>query len=165
MGKPTYPSMKKWKKQMNTNLIFVKTPQTWGRRKGHLGLLQDPVVFHAINGASYNPPGAAPLTYPLIPQGATTAAREELRATNKVQNFDWDRYQHTQRIAVNIGAVAFDEWVITELDNPDEGLNGVNIRTLYEHVMDRFATIFQTEINANMETFNEGMDLSKTLAV
>ena len=92
VGEPTYPGMKKRKKQMNVNLIAVKTPQTWFRGKGHLGLLQDPVVFHSRNGATYNPPDAAPLLYPLIPQGASTAAREELRATNEVQTFDWDRY-------------------------------------------------------------------------
>ena len=67
-----------------------------------------------------------------------------------------------QRIAVNIGAAAFKEWVIAELSDPNEGINGVNIRTLYEHVMEQFATILQTEIDANMETFNEGMDPSKT---
>ena len=78
VGEPTYPGMKKWKKQMNANLIAVKTPQTWGRGIGRLGLLQDPVVFHAINGASNNPSDAAPLPYLLIPQGASTAAREEL---------------------------------------------------------------------------------------
>ena len=77
VGKPTYPGMKKRKKLMNANLTAVKTPQTWGRRKGHIGHLQDPVVFHARNGAAYNPPKTAPLPYLLIPQGATTAAREE----------------------------------------------------------------------------------------
>ena len=41
-----------------------------------------------------------------------------------------------QRIAVNIGAAALKEWVIAELDNPDKGINGVDIRTLYEHVME-----------------------------
>ena len=91
VGKPTYPDMKKWKNQMNANLIAVKTPQTWGRIKGHIVILQDPVVFLARNGAVYNPLGTSPLPYPLIPQGATTAAREELRATNKVQTFNWDR--------------------------------------------------------------------------
>ena len=93
VGEPTYLGMKKWKNQMNANLIVVKTPQTWGRGKGLLGLLQDPVVFHARNGAAFNPPNASPLPYPLIPQGASTAAREELRATNEVHIFDWDRYQ------------------------------------------------------------------------
>ena len=62
VGEPTYPGMKKWKKQMNANLIAVKTPQAWGRGKGHLGLLQDPVVFLAQNGAAYDPPRARPLS-------------------------------------------------------------------------------------------------------
>ena len=150
---------------MNANLIAVKTPQTFWRGKGRLGLLQDPVFIHAINGVAYNPHNAAPLLYPLIPQGASTAACKELRVTNEVQTFDWDRHQHTQRIAVNIGAAALEEWVIAELDDPDEGLNGVDICTLYEHMMERFTTISQTEIDANMEMFNEGMYPSKILAV
>ena len=40
VGEPTYPGINKWKKKMNANLIAVKTPQTWGRGKGNLGLLQ-----------------------------------------------------------------------------------------------------------------------------
>ena len=78
VGELTYPGMTKQKNQMNANPIAVKTHHTRGCRKGHLGLLQDPVVFHARNGVAYNPPAAAPLPYPVIPQGATTAAREEL---------------------------------------------------------------------------------------
>ena len=101
----------------------------------------------------------------MIPPNLTTAAREELRATNKVETFDWDQYQHTGRIAVNIGATVFESWAITELDDPDEGLNGVDIRQLYDHVMTCFATIFQREIDENMETFHEGMEPSKILAV
>ena len=50
-------------------------------------------------------------------------------------------------------------------DDPDEGLNGVDIRTLYEHVMDRFATILQGKIDKNIKQFNQGMDPSKTLVV
>ena len=66
---------------------------------------------------------------------------------------------------MNIGAAAFEEWVIVDLNNPAEDLNGVDIRTLYEHMMERFATILQTEIDANLETLNDGMDPSKILAV
>ena len=46
---PTYSQMKKWKKQMSAYLIAVKTPTDWGYGKGHLGILQDPVVFLARN--------------------------------------------------------------------------------------------------------------------
>ena len=51
-GRTNLSRYEKWKKQMNANLIAVMTPQTWGRGKGHLGLLHDPVVFHERNGAA-----------------------------------------------------------------------------------------------------------------
>ena len=46
-------------------------------------------------------------------------------------------------------------FLITEIDDPDEGLNDVDIRALYEHAMDCFTLILQTEIDKNLETFNE----------
>ena len=63
---------------MNANLIDVKTPQAWGCGKENLGILQDHVVFLARNEAAYNPPGEAPLQYPMILLNATTGARKEL---------------------------------------------------------------------------------------
>ena len=63
---------------------------------------------------------------------------------------NWERYQHTQRIAVNISASAFDNFIIAELNNPDKGRNAVNIHMLYEQVMDLFANISQIKIDANI---------------
>ena len=55
-GEPTYLAMRTWPKQICTNLISVKTPQDWGRRKVHLGMLQALAVFHAGNGDLNTPP-------------------------------------------------------------------------------------------------------------
>ena len=150
---------------MNANLIAIDTPKDWGRGKGHLGLLQDPVVFLAKIGNPYDPPANGPAAYPTIPVGASASLREELRATNERALHHWKRYQHTQRIAVNIGAAAFEPWVIAELDNPDKGLNGVTIRQLHDHVTSRHAKILQPEIDKNKKVTEEGMDTSKTLAI
>ena len=95
------------------------------------------------------PPLVEPPEYPAIPKNLATAAREQLRDENEVATINWERYQHTQCIAVNMGAAAFEPFVIAELENPDEELNAIDIRALYEHVMYRFAKISQTEINAN----------------
>ena len=51
------------------------------------------------------------------------------------------------------------------MDDLDEGLNGVGIQDLYDHVMDCFAQISQSKIDGNLITFNKGIDPSKTLAV
>ena len=147
VSEPNYSQMKKWRKQMSANLISVKTPTDWGRGKCHLGILQDPAVFLARNGDPYNPPLVEPPEYPAIPQKSATAAREQLRAANEVATINWERYQHTQHIVVNIGAAAFEPFVIGELDDPDEGLNAVDIRALYKYLMDRFAKISQTKID------------------
>ena len=75
---PTYSGVKIWRRQLNADLIAIETPLVWGQGKGHLGLLQDPVVFLARNGAAYAPPATGPILYPIMPAGATTAEREAL---------------------------------------------------------------------------------------
>ena len=164
-GEPTYQAMKQWKKEMSTNLIKVTTPDDWGRGKGLLGELQDPALFAARNGAAYNPPAAAPPIYPVIPPGSTAQRREELRAENNADRLFWDRAEHGKQLAVTIGADALEDWTYAEIDDPDEGLNSVHIIDLYNHIMDRYANISQSEIDANLITFNEGIDPSKTLAI
>ena len=124
--------MRTWFKKIFTNLISVETPQDWVRGKDHLGMFQAPAVFHARNGDFYNnpspPPPNAPLAYPNIVPGANTADRERLREEHKVLYVNWANYVHTCRIDVNIGASAFDGWVLAALEDPNKGLNGVTTR-------------------------------------
>ena len=129
-GEPTYQNMKQRKKEMSSNLISLKMPQAWGQGKGILGALQDPVIFLACNGAAYNPPAAAPQTYPLIPGRTITSERERLRADNNTASKHWTTAEHAKRIAVNIGANALEPFVYAKLDDPDEGLNNITIRDL-----------------------------------
>ena len=150
---------------MSSNLISVQMPIAWGRGKGLLGELQDAAVSTARNGAAYNPPPAAPPAYPNILPGATTAERERARAEHAIDVRYWTTAQHGKRLAVNIGAAALEPFIYAELDGPDEGLDDVEIGDLYTHIMDCFATISQTEIDANLKEFNEGIDPSRTLAV
>ena len=107
-GEPTYQAMKTWHKEMSSNLISVRMPTDWGRDKGLLGKLQDPLIFLARNGNAYNPPAAAPPTYQVIVGGATTAQREQARAKHATESTFWATAAHGRRIAVNIGATAFD---------------------------------------------------------
>ena len=164
-GEPTYQNMKLWKKEQFANLLAVPTPNDWGRGKGLLGELQDPAIFLANNGNAYNPPANAPNDVVVPPLHATTAAREQLRSQLEVDQLYWQRAEHARRIVVNIGAAALDNFVYAELDDPDEGLTNVDIRSLYDHIMDRFATISQEEIDTNLATFHRGMDPSVTLAI
>ena len=164
-GEPTYQNMKVWKKEMNANLIAVETPLIWGRGKGMLGELQDDIIFVARNGNPYNPPNAAPAEYPNIPVGASVTERERLKADNDLAKKFWITAGHARRLAVKIGAAALEPFVYAELDDPDEGLSAIEIRDLYDHVMDRFANISQNEIDENLARFNEGIDPTRTLAV
>ena len=106
-------------------------------------MLQEPAVFHDRNGDFYNPPSNAPPAYPNILPGANTAEHERLRAKHKVLYVHWAKYVHTGRIAVNVGAAAFNKWVLAEIEDPDKMLNGVTIRNVYDYVMGNYATISQ----------------------
>ena len=164
-GEPTYSDMCTWFKHICKNLISVKTPQYWEKGKGHLGMLQAPAIFHARNGYFYNnPPNAPPLYSKNIP-GANTADRECLSSEHKLLYVHWAKYVHTGRIAVNIGAATFDEWVIAAIEDPNVGLNEVTICDVYDYVMDNYATILQAKVNSNLDTFNEHIDSRCTLAV
>ena len=44
-GEPTHKAVRKLKKELGANLIFV--PCSWGVNKGHLGELQEPATFLA----------------------------------------------------------------------------------------------------------------------
>ena len=68
-------------------------------------------------------------------------------------------------IAANSGAAAFKYFVIAELDDPNKGLNNVDICCLFDHVMGRFVTILQSKTNKNLAKFNKSTNHSRTLAV
>eukprot|EP00970_Alexandrium_tamarense_P011559 scaffold2534_cov176-Alexandrium_tamarense.AAC.1 len=162
-GEPTHKAIRKLEKELAANLIAV--PCSWGVNKGHLGELHDPATFLARNGAPYAPPATAPPAYPDMPAGATTAAREQLRAENENALNDWQTLQHVRRIAVNLVAAAIEPVYYAELDDPDEGLNAVSVRELLQFIRERYCQIDQSEIDKNMEIFYEGMDPSVPLSV
>jgi hypothetical protein len=80
LGKPLHRQLKQFESKLTTNLMVVLCP--WGHTKGHLGLLQDPVLYLQCNGAAFTIPAAAPPAYPIIVAGATTAKRNEHHANN-----------------------------------------------------------------------------------
>ena len=116
-------------------------------------------------GTHTSPPPNAPPAYPNILPGANTAKRERLRAEHKVLYVHWAKYVHTGRIAVNINATAFEEWVFAALEDPNEGLNGFIVRNVYNYAMENYATISQAEVNANLETFNNPINTSRALVL
>ena len=91
LGEPTHKQVKMVIRELTANLMAVSCP--WGHNKGHLGLLQNPAIYLACNGAAFTIPANEPPTYPLIPTGATTQAREELRATNIAERKAWAIYR------------------------------------------------------------------------
>ena len=162
-GEPTHKAVKKLEKELGANLIAVACP--FGHGKGHLGILQPDAIFFQRNGAHFVPPANAPPAYPVIPPGSTTAEREQLRAENTIAKNAWQTFLHVKRIAVNQAAAAIDSVYYAELDDPDEGLNDVEIRDLIDHVRDRYCAISQDEIDKNLLVFGTGIDPSLPLAV
>jgi hypothetical protein len=43
LGKPSHRQLKQLERELTANLMAV--PCSWGHNKGHLGLLQDPVLY------------------------------------------------------------------------------------------------------------------------
>jgi hypothetical protein len=72
-GKPTHKQLQILKKGLATNLMAIPCP--WGHGKGHLNLLQDPVLYLQQNGTSFTVPGAAPPEYPINSPAAAPACK------------------------------------------------------------------------------------------
>ena len=62
-------------------------------------------------------------------------------------------------------AAAIDDVYYAVLDDPIEGLNGVDLRTLTTHILTTYAQISQPDMDDNMTEFNVGMDPILPLAV
>jgi hypothetical protein len=90
-GEPTHKQIKTVIHELLANLIAISCP--WGHSKSHLGLLQDPAIYLAHNEEAFNIPHVKPPAYPVIPAGATTADREELRDTNAATCKAWNTYK------------------------------------------------------------------------
>jgi hypothetical protein len=122
-GEPTHKQLKILEKELAANLMAIPCP--WGHGKGHLGLLQDPVLYLQCNGAAFTVPAIAPPEYPLnLP--AAAPAREAARASNLADRKAWNTYIIICTITGNQFTAAIDNVYYAVLDNPTEGLNMIS---------------------------------------
>ena len=133
--------------------------------KGHLGLLQDLAIYLARNGAAFTIPAAEPPTYPIIPIGANVQQCKELRAINISTRKAWVTYRLVLTITQDQFVAAINDVYYTALDDPTEGLNGADLRTLVQHILTMNAQISQPHLDNNMTEFNIGTDSGLPLAV
>ena len=126
LGEPTHKQVKMVIRELTANLMAISCP--WGHNKGHLGLLQDPAIYLARNGAAFTIPAAEPPTYPVIPVGTNVQQREELRAINIAACKTWATYCLVLAITRDQFAAAIDDVYYATLDNPTEGLNSTSAR-------------------------------------
>jgi hypothetical protein len=161
-GEPTHKQLRILEKELAANLMAIPCP--WGHSKGHLGLLQDPVLYAQRNGANFNIPAAAPPEYPLnAPAAAPT--HEAMRAANLAKRKAWNTYLVVATITHDQIAAAIDDIYYAALDNPTKGLNAISLRDLVNHICSTYATISQPEIDDNMTEFNTGINASLPLAI
>jgi hypothetical protein len=149
--------------ELTANLIAVSCP--WGHTKGHLGLLQDPAIYLAHNGALFDIPTAKPPAYPVVPAGMTVHQHKELWATNAAACKSWLTDCLVFSITRDQFAAAIEDVYYSVLDDPIEGLNGVNLRTLVTHILTTYAQISQPNLDDNLTKFNTNIDLILPLAV
>ncbi len=136
----------------------------WSHNKGHLGLLQDPVLHLQCNGTAFRISEAAPLAYPVIVTGATIAKGEEHHANNISACKAWSTYMIVHTITRDQFAASIDDVYYATLDDPTEGLNAVTLRQLVTHICTTYAQINQLDLNNNVANFNQRIDPNLPLA-
>jgi hypothetical protein len=159
---PTHKLLKILEKELTANLMAIPCP--WGHGKGHLGLLQDPVLYLQRNGAAFTIPAAAPPNYPVNPPAAIPA-REAARPANLAERKAWNTYLVVASITWDQFAAAIDDVYYAALDDPTKGLNAVTLHDLVAHICTTYATILQPDIDDNVVEFHAGIDAHLPLAV
>ncbi len=125
LGKPSHHQLKQLKRKLTSNLMAIPCP--WGHNKGHLGLLQDPILYLQHNGAAFTIPAAAPLAYRVIMAGTTTAEHKPQRANNISACKAWSTYIIVHTITWDQFAASIDDVYYATLNDPTEGLNAVTL--------------------------------------
>ncbi len=161
-GTPTHKFLKILKKELAANLMAIPCP--WGHGKGHLSLLQDPVLYLQRNGVAFVIPGATPPDYPNNPPVALPA-HESARTTNLAKQKGWNTYLVIAAITRDQFAAAINDVYYTALDNPTKGLNAITLSNLVVHIHTTYATILQPDMDDNMVDFHTGIDALLPLAV
>jgi hypothetical protein len=161
-GEPTQKLLKILKKELATNLMAISCP--WGHGKGHLSLLQDPVLYLQRNGAAFAIPADAPPNYPV---NAPTAvpARKVAQAANLAKQKAWTTYLVIASITRNQFAAAINDLYYAALNSPTKGLNRITLRDLIVHIRTTYGTILQPDINNNMTKFHTGINALLPLVV
>ncbi len=162
-GEPTHKQLKLILHKLTANLMAVSCP--WGHNKGHLGLLQDPALYLAGNGSSFDIPPAKPPLYPVVPASTTAHQRKELQAQNTSAHKAWTTYCLVRNITHNQFAAAINDVFYAVLNDPIEGLNGINLRTLVQHIATTYTQISQPNLDDNLADFNTGINPGLPLAV
>ncbi len=163
LGEWTHKQPKLILRELTANLRAVSCP--WGHNKGHLGLLQDPALYLAQNGASFDTPPAKPPSYPIVPAGATAHQCEELWAHNISACKAWTTYRLVSAITYNQFASTIDDVFYAVLDHPIKGLNGINLHMLVHHIATMYVQISQPNLDNNLADFNSEIDPGLPLTV
>jgi hypothetical protein len=162
-GEPTHKQVKTVICKLSANLMVIFCP--WVHSKGHLGLLQVPAIYLVCNREAFNITHVEPLAYPVIPAGATTANREELRTINAAACKAWNTYKMVLTITRDQFAAAINNVYYVILDDPTENLNAIDLRTLVMHILNTYAQISQPDLDDNMTNFPSGIDSGLSLAI
>jgi hypothetical protein len=160
--KLTHKKLQIFKRELAINLLAI--PCSWGHMKGHLCLLQDPVIYLQCNNTSYTVPGAAPPDYPINTPTAAPA-RKAVQASNLAECKAWNTYIIVCTITHNQFAATIDDVYYAELDDPAKGLNAVSLCNLVTHIHSTYAMISQPNVDNNMAKFVTGIKPFLPLAV
>ena len=111
-GESTHKQVKILICKLMANLMAITCHR--GHGKGHLGLLQDPVIYLASNGAPFTIP--ATKLPAVVPVGATTPQCEELWATYIAECQAWTTYcliLSTTRVQLPLPSMMSTMWYLT----------------------------------------------------
>jgi hypothetical protein len=133
-----------------------------GGAHGHIGLIMTDNLYTTLTATPYVTP-IDPGVIPLIPNGATTVKRENLRIDHKEVRRIFDNHTNMDDALKAQIIDTIDDPYICEIRNKYIGYLGITTGDLLDHLLDRYSNITATDLEANKTQMNEPLDSTQAI--
>lgn len=163
IGEPTYETINRLVQILYGNAATLPT-KLGGGRHGHIGLIMKATLYATLSNTAWvDPPNPGPTA--TIPNGASAAEREQLRAEHEAKVREYENEANMDTALKTLLLEAVPECYVKELRNRYTAFLGVKTRDLIDHLMDRYGKITPAELRDNKSRMEEPIDSSQPIDI
>ena len=146
-GKPNYKGLKNLKDQLKANAASIPTTLGGGTH-GYLGLILSPAAYATIAATQFIEP-IYPGQHPNIPAGTSTANTSTIVRRHTEDLHQWREFKNVNTTLKNQLLSTLDDIYIRTLKDHHVGYMNQSIRSILQHLFDKYGNITPLELEDN----------------